>query len=135
MENTPEILQTPEIPQTTHTLEEIPVPITAPLRSAKTTASKPKTAPRTTDELMTLDPKKLTEAEKLRVIKCYQETIHALKTEHDIFKSNAMGAFEQARVLRQRNEQLEKEARVKINLLKQNINMLYQNALLVDMED
>lgn len=131
MENTPEILQTP----TEYTPEEIPVPAATPIRSVKNTASKPKLAPRTTDELMMLDPKKLTDAEKLRVIKCYQETIHALKTEHDIFRSNAMGAFEQARVLRQRNEQLEKEARVKINLLKQNINMLYQNALLVDMED
>ena len=82
----------------------------------------------------TTDPTKMTEKEKIDVILFYQKNMESLYQQFESYKKNTESAFEQVRILRNDNEKIRNESRAKINLLKQNINMMYQNSLLVEME-
>ena len=118
---------------------DVPVPVSAaprPRGSRNKPKVPPKTsAPRPTHEIYTLDPKKMTETERIAVIKFFQVNVQNLYTDFEQYKKNTEGAFEQARTLREQNERIKTEARAKIGLLKQNLSTVYQNALLITMED
>lgn len=80
------------------------------------------------------NPKKMSDKERNDVILFFQASIEEIQAKYKALDSNTQGAFAQARQLQDKNGNLEREARAKISLLKQNISTLYQNSLLIEME-
>ena len=74
---------------------------------------------------------KMTDKERINVIKYFQENFDTFQERYNGLKENTEGAFKLARQREQEFEQLNIQARAKINILKSNIQMLYQNAQLI----
>ena len=128
---------TPEMPPVDIPTSEPPTANVVPMKPKRKQADKGKKVipNRAPEECYQTDPRKMTDKEKNDVILFFQANVQGVYDQFESYKRNTEGAFEQARQLREANERLKMESKAKINLIKQNVNMLYQNCMLVNMED
>lgn len=135
MENIREVEPTSAMPtELVEAVEATPVADLVKPKPKRKPAAK-KVANRLPEDCFYLDPKKLNDTEKNALIKFMQEQLVITAEKLENLQNNTQGAFEQTRILKIENDSIKKEAQVKINLMKQNISLMYQNTLMITMED
>jgi FtsZ-binding cell division protein ZapB len=108
--------------------------VVKPKRKQQRVVKTPAKPNRLPEDCYMLDPKKMTDKEKNDVILFFQNAVEEIQNKYRILDQNTQGAFMQARILQDENERLKREMSTKINLLKQNISIMYQNSLLINPE-